>query len=48
MSAPELLPPFEFLKNPELRHYNEQVDVWTLGCIVFNMITGVPPFVELI
>lgn len=26
--------------------YNTQVDIWSLGCIVYNLFTGVPPFFE--
>lgn len=43
MSAPEILPPINILKNPR-RYYNQQVDIWLLGCLMFNMVTGVPPF----
>ena len=43
MSAPELLPPINHLKNPR-RYYNQQVDMWILGCLIYNMVTGVPTF----
>lgn len=26
--------------------YDETVDMWSLGCIIFNMVMGVPPFYE--
>lgn len=29
-----------------VRKYDFQVDVWSLGCISFNLFTGVPPFFE--
>ena len=43
MSAPEMLPPINVLKDPR-RYYNQQVDIWTLGCLIFNMVSGVPPW----
>ena len=43
MSSPELLPPVNRWKAPR-RWFNEKTDMWTLGCIIFNMGTGVPPF----
>ena len=42
-SAPEMLPPINPLKDSR-RYYGKQVDLWMLGCFIFNMITGVPPF----
>lgn len=45
MSAPELLPPLNPLKNPR-RYYDQQVDVWMLGCLIYNMVTGVPAFYD--
>lgn len=37
-------------KAPELltlkKTYDEQVDIWSAGCIIFNMVTGIPPFYE--
>ena len=42
-SAPELLPPENYLTDPK-RYYDFQADIWTFGCIVFNMVTGVPIF----
>lgn len=32
--------------NKRRRKYDCQVDIWSLGCIVFNLFTGVPPFYE--
>lgn len=36
--------------SPELlkkkKSYSFSTDVWTLGCVIFNMITGIPPFYE--
>ena len=43
MSAPELLPAINPLKDPR-RYYGQQVDMWIIGCIIFNMVAGVPPF----
>lgn len=43
MSAPELLPPINYLQDPR-RYYDQKVDVWTLGCIIFNLVTGVPAY----
>jgi len=41
MSAPEFLP-----SDKQLREYDERVDCWSLACIVYNMYTGVPPFID--
>ena len=38
-----MLPPINQIKDPR-RYYGQQVDMWLLGCIIFNMVTGVPPF----
>jgi serine/threonine protein kinase len=39
-----------YLRAPELldsvKNYNESVDIWSLGCIIFNMVTGIPPFYD--
>ena len=43
MSSPELLPPINAIKQPR-RWFDTKTDMWTLGCIIFNMATGVPPF----
>ena len=43
MSAPEMLPPKNILRDNR-RYYGQQADVWTLGCLIYNMVTGVPPF----
>jgi len=43
MSAPELLPRQNYLKENR-RYYDQQVDIWTLGCLIFNMVTCVPPW----
>ena len=45
MSAPEMLPPTNMVGDAR-REYNERVDIWTIGCIIFNMFTGMPPFVS--
>ena len=42
-SAPELLPPINPIANPR-RNYGQKIDMWMLGCMMFNMVTGVPPF----
>ena len=26
--------------------YSEACDIWSLGCIIFNMNTGIPPFFD--
>ena len=35
---------------PELlttkKRYSELVDIWSCGCIIFNMVTGIPPFYD--
>lgn len=28
------------------KSYDEAVDIWSCGCIIFNMVTGIPPFYE--
>ena len=28
------------------KHYDESVDIWSCGCIIFNMVTGIPLFYE--
>lgn len=36
--APELI--------PKKKVYNEKCDVWSCGAMLYNMITGIPPFFE--
>ena len=36
--APEL--------HPHKKKYTNSCDVWSAGCIIFNMVTGIPPFYE--
>ena len=38
MRAPELL--------DKIKNYDESVDIWSLGCIIYNMVTGIPPFYD--
>lgn len=47
-SAPEMLPRMDYLKRNRKkgRLYDQKVDVWTVGCLIYNMLTGVPPFYE--
>jgi len=37
-------------KAPELlslkKRYGFECDIWSAGCIIFNMVTGIPPFYE--
>jgi serine/threonine protein kinase len=37
-------------KAPELisqkKKYSQKCDIWSAGCIIFNMVTGIPPFYE--
>jgi len=28
------------------KRYSYAVDIWSLGCLIFNMVTGIPPFYE--
>ena len=40
-----------YTKSPELlkikeRDYGAKSDLWTIGVILYNMITGIPPFFE--
>ena len=41
---------FPFFRPPEYfakpREYSFKFDVWSLGCLVYNMLTGTPPFYE--
>src|ERR1700712_396312 len=40
--APEII---KFLDSPEPgQHYSNAVDIWSTGCIVYGLITGVIPF----
>ena len=41
MCAPEVLP-----SDDRSVQLTNSADIWTLGCIIFNMVTGAPPFVE--
>ena len=38
--TPEYLAPEVLLK----KGYGKAVDWWTLGCIIYEMVTGYPPF----
>ena len=38
-----MLRPKNFIKDAT-RFYGKKVDIWMLGCLIFNMVTGVPPF----
>lgn len=28
------------------KSYNKSVDIWSAGCLIFNIVTGIPPFYE--
>jgi len=50
-SAPELLPySFSYLDKEENcmggAEITERCDVWLFGCILFNLVTGTPPFYD--
>lgn len=40
--------PIPLFRAPELLNsatvYDETVDIWSVGCILYNMVVGVPPF----
>lgn len=40
---PAFTPPELFMVK---KNYSYEVDVWSLGCLIFNMVTGIPPFYE--
>jgi serine/threonine protein kinase len=54
MSAPEMIRPDSSQEEIKLksqnseeepkRQYDYAVDMWTLGCIMVNLVSGVPPF----
>lgn len=43
MSGPEMALQENFLSDSK-RHYGLPVDMWNLGCIIYNMVCGIPPF----
>ena len=43
-TAPELLPPENHLIDSK-RYYSTSSDIWSFGCLIYNMFTGVPPFI---
>jgi len=42
--APPYFRPPEYFAKP--REYSFKFDIWFLGCLTYNMLTGTPPFYE--
>ena len=44
--TPDYLAPEQVNFNSKSRSYGKEVDWWSFGCIVYEMLTGCPPFMS--
>ena len=40
---PYFIPPEMFSMK---KNYHQSCDMWSLGCLIYNLVTGIPPFME--